>query len=173
MIVSPQWIVGSISRGGGRNLTKIHPGSGNWSSGDGGKSGGGRGEGLERVAIGRSVGFKIIQNGETPLRPGPAFLTRYKKERGGGTGCGKAADIFIRSSTGNRIDMERESIMHVPRPNSPLLLRHSSSPSLYALDLTPAIRKREMFQIGSIYLRYLFLFFIFFPWEKVARVNLQ
>ena len=29
--------------GGGRNLTKIHPGSGNWSSGDGGKSGGGEG----------------------------------------------------------------------------------------------------------------------------------
>lgn len=40
-------------------------------------------EELERVAIGRSVGFKIIQNGETPLRPGPAFLTRYKKEGGG------------------------------------------------------------------------------------------
>lgn len=37
---------------------------------------------VERVAIGRSVGFKIIQNGETPLRPGPAFLTRYKKEEG-------------------------------------------------------------------------------------------
>lgn len=40
------------------------------------------------------------------------FLTRYKKETGG-TGCGKAADIFIRSSIGNRIDMQRESIMHV------------------------------------------------------------
>ena len=119
-------------------------------------------EELERVAIGRSVGFKIIQNGETPLRPGPAFLTRYKKEGEGGTGCGKAADIFIRSSTGNRIDMERESIMHVPRPNSPLLLRHSSSPSLYGLDLTPAIRKRAMFQIGSIYLRYFFFYFLFF-----------
>ena len=31
--------------GGGRKHTKIHPGSGNWSSGDGGKSGGGRGVG--------------------------------------------------------------------------------------------------------------------------------
>lgn len=137
--------------------------------GDGGKSGKSGelqgGEGSYRSDL------KLFRTGNTPAsgsRVVRFWLGIRRREEEEGTGCGKAADIFIRSSTGNRIDMERESIMHVPRPNSPLLPRHSSSPSrpLYGLDLTPAIRERDAKCSKSD--RFIFVIF-FFPWEKVAK----
>lgn len=59
-----------------RGLTKSIPNLG--IGRDGGKSG--RGAVETRVAIGRSVRFKIIQNGKHPCVPRRTFLTRYKKE---------------------------------------------------------------------------------------------